>query len=133
MDIFKIRLKRVISESGKSLCTIAKECGLSTSRLSDYTSDKKGPNGGITSANLIILAKYFNVSTDWLLGLSEVRTRDPKLEDVQMIVWRMHRTIGELQHELLEVMNACGSLDVWDLFERKMRQHEKEALARGGS
>ncbi len=65
MRRFCERLRELRNEKGLSLDTISKETGISIATLSRW---ENGIND-ITSDNLIVLAKYFNVSTDFLLGL----------------------------------------------------------------
>ena len=75
---FGERLKDEILRTGKSQNTVAKESGVSSSRLSDMISNPEKAKRGITAENLIKLAKYFDCSTDWLLGLEDVRTQPAK-------------------------------------------------------
>ena len=67
-EIFVERLKELIKEktdSGISLNAIAKEIGINQPTLFRYKNGEREP--GIV--NLAKIAKYFNESTDWLLGL----------------------------------------------------------------
>lgn len=50
--------------------TLCKEIGIGTGTLSEWTSDKKTPG----LKNLVMLADYFGVSCDYLLGRSHIRT-----------------------------------------------------------
>ena len=72
MGVFADRLSDLISESGKTLRQIASEIGVSYPTLSTY-------QNGTQKANIEALAKianYFNVSADYLLGLSDAPTTD---------------------------------------------------------
>ena len=72
MGVFADRLSDLITESGKTLRQIASEIGISYPTLSTY-------QNGIQKANIEALAKianYFNVSADYLLGLSDAPTTD---------------------------------------------------------
>lgn len=66
---FSERLSLLIKEKGISQNQIALDMGLSPQALSRYLVDGREPRSGI----LIRIAKYFNVSTDYLLGFSEFR------------------------------------------------------------
>ena len=67
----------LISESGKTLSDIAKDTGLTAASLSKWRDGKSD----IGSVNLCILAEYFHVSTDFLLGLSKSQYRVDDLPD----------------------------------------------------
>ena len=69
-DIFlsmKERLKEVRIEKGVSQEKAAKDLGLSKSAISNYETGLRQPTYDI----LIKLCKYYNVSADYLLGLTD--------------------------------------------------------------
>jgi len=70
---FKERLEFLINNSNKSARQISMESGVSPSSLSLYLSGQREP----TKEAIIKLATYFNVSTDYLLGLTD----DPRPKD----------------------------------------------------
>lgn len=51
---------------------IADEIGISTGALSKYLNGNATPKADV----LFLLAKYFNVTTDYLLGLSDVKNNE---------------------------------------------------------
>lgn len=61
----------LISKSGKTLTDIAKDTDLAPASLSLWRDGKSD----ICSVNLCVLAEYFHVSTDFLLGLSKSQYR----------------------------------------------------------
>lgn len=67
MKDFATRLKELRIEKELSQVQLAKETGLSRSVIGYWESGKKHP----TSTAIIILAKYFGVTTDYLLGVSD--------------------------------------------------------------
>lgn len=64
------KLKDLRVENGLSLEQLADATGISKSALSAYEVDE---DREINSYNLRILAKFYNVTSDYLLGLSETR------------------------------------------------------------
>lgn len=71
MGNFSERLYELRSEHGISQVQLAKEIGFSRSVLGYWEKGTKVPN-----ANAIIaLAKYFDVTSDYLLGLSDEERR----------------------------------------------------------
>lgn len=63
---FADRLGQLIADSGKKVKKLADDIGISSGALSKYQND--GAVAGIDA--LVKIAKYFGVSTDWLLGIS---------------------------------------------------------------
>ena len=64
---FSIRLKECLDEKGISQDKFAKEIGVSKSTVSDWINKKKQP----TADNIILVANYFSVTSDFLLGIEE--------------------------------------------------------------
>ena len=64
---FSERLKELRTEKGLSQRDLARATGISQNAIAFWENEKRVPN-----ANAVItLAKYFNVSTDYLLGLED--------------------------------------------------------------
>ena len=72
------KLKDLRVENGLSLEQLADVTGISKSALSAYEVDESRE---ISSYNLWILAKYYNVTSDYLLGLTETRQPSPLSTD----------------------------------------------------
>lgn len=66
MSIFIERLKLLRIEKNLSLIELSKETGLSKSALCYWEKGERIPN----AVAIIKLAKFFNVSADYLLGLT---------------------------------------------------------------
>lgn len=86
---FGDRLGDLIANKGITQAELAKSTGICQSRLSDYIAGKevdreKGTRiyAAPDCATVITLAKYFSVSTDYLLGLTNVRTTDLQIRDI---------------------------------------------------
>lgn len=67
MKIFGQRLKELRTEKGLSTMALGKIIDVSDMAISRWENDKTD----IVSENLIKLAKFFEVSTDYLLGLED--------------------------------------------------------------
>lgn len=77
--VFSDRLEDLIKASGKTLDVIAKEADIkSKASLTKYQNDE----AEIGINNLVKLAKYFNVSTDYLLGLVNDPTIDKNIKSI---------------------------------------------------
>ena len=71
--VFNKRFKILVEESRKTGKEVAAAVGLDESSVSKFLTGKRQPN----SYALMNIAKVFDVSTDWLLGLSDVRSTKP--------------------------------------------------------
>ena len=70
----------VHNQHGKqTLDEVAKATGVSTGFISEIEKDTAGD---IRTDGVIRLAKHYGVSTDYLLGLSEIKTQDPEIRSV---------------------------------------------------
>lgn len=67
MEIFIERLKELRTEKGLSQAQLAKETGLGKTAICYWEIGKRVPS----ATAIITLAKYFNVTTDYLLGVGD--------------------------------------------------------------
>lgn len=67
MDKFAERLKELREERGLSLTALAKEVGFSQVAIGRWENKTRTPN----IDTLIVFAKFFEISTDYLLGLED--------------------------------------------------------------
>ncbi len=89
------RLKLLRKELKKTQTDIANVLGITVSAYGNYELGQREPD----NANLIKLAKYFGVSTDYLLGLSEERTASTS------------HTLSYNEQELLNLFNKLSPED----------------------
>lgn len=66
--MFAKRIRELRMQNNKTLDEVANETGISKTALSYYENDKR--EAGISV--LIILAKYYKESTDYLLGIEDM-------------------------------------------------------------
>lgn len=67
MKIFSERLCKLRKERGLSQSTVAKAIGVSLGIVCYWETNKSEP----TASNIVKLPRYFSVSADYLLGLSD--------------------------------------------------------------
>lgn len=67
MRVFSIRLKELRKEKNLSILDLSKEVGISNATICRW---ENGLND-ISSDDLMKLAKYFNVTADYLIGLEK--------------------------------------------------------------
>ena len=63
-EVFAIRIKAIRTDLGLTQNTVSKETGIDQSRISKYEAGELQPD----LEKLGILANYYQVSIDWLLG-----------------------------------------------------------------
>lgn len=68
MKIFAERLRKVREERGESREDLGKAIGVGVSQISEMENDRKGT----TLEKLVVLCRHYNVSADYLLGLSDI-------------------------------------------------------------
>ena len=90
MTIFE-RIKKLANKQGKSLQKVSEDLGLSTNYL--YRLKTQQP----TAEKLALIADYFHVSVDYLLGREDIK---PVTEPV----------------DLIEVANSDDDDDIWETF-----------------
>lgn len=77
-EILPSRIRALIADSGSTQNQIAKEIGVTRQSISQYCDGSTVPNAD----KLLKLAQYFNVSADYLLGMTDAKTNN---KDVQFI------------------------------------------------
>lgn len=83
MKLLAERLKLIREKLGKSQLSVAKEIHIKNTTLSNYELNISSP----PPETLATLARYYNVSTDYLLGLTATAQRDFSLtqEDIVLV------------------------------------------------
>jgi transcriptional regulator with XRE-family HTH domain len=104
---FSERLVELRSEKGLSQAELSNELGVSKNSIYYYENEKRVPD-----ANTVIkFARFFNVTTDYLLGLEDVRTHDKSmliemLNDREARLYRYSEQLCRIYMEIGDVLNA---------------------------
>ena len=91
---FASRFSDLIEESGKKLVSIAEQTQISTGSLSRYQNGKTEP----TATQIIKLAQYFGVTTDYLLGISDLRFMNMRKRTIREITGLSENAIDVLEN-----------------------------------
>lgn len=86
------RLKFLRNERGENLEKVAKYLNVSMQTVSNYENEKRD----MTPDTIIKLAEYFGVSTDYLLGKTDIRNYD---KDEQEFRFAYHKEMEGLTNE----------------------------------
>ena len=68
MEVFAKRLKELRKEKDLTLVKLEEATGVSKSTLNDLENGKRMPNAQVVAT----LAKFFEVTTDYILGLTDI-------------------------------------------------------------
>lgn len=109
MANFTERLRQLRDESGKTQSQIAKELGLTPQAFSYFVNGRE-PNYD----TLISIANYFGVTTDYLIGKTDIRAASVSIEAMCKYLGLIGETIDRL-HEYSENMRDSGD-DDWSAF-----------------
>lgn len=104
--MFRIRLKELREESGLSQYKFANKIGVSQSTVGNWESGTREPNFDMISK----LAEFFNVTTDYLLGNSNVR--NPEI-------------VSSVDDDLIVLMSRGGDKKVIKLTPEKKEKVKK--------
>ena len=94
-DDFPQNLSALMKEYGLSQQDLASALGIKRQTISLYTSGQSSPDIG----RLKKIAEYFNVSSDWLLGLSEAKSRNEDIQQAMITTGLSEKAISILQAE----------------------------------
>ena len=96
------RLKQLMKEKGLVQTDIAELLGVARQSVSAYLNCRHP----LDSEQIIILSKYFNVSSDYLLGLSDLR--EIIVGDEQVVVdYEIYSTLINGIENLFEQLSIC--------------------------
>ena len=79
MMIFRLRLRELLDEQKWSQKELAEKCGLTAATVSRWLSGTNVPD----IQGVVNMAKAFNVTTDYLLGVSSIRNSSDKWLSVE--------------------------------------------------
>lgn len=94
MSAFAKNLTTLINVSGKSQVDICKDIGISKQKLSNLKAEYSEPN----IDDLIVLANYFGISTDYLLGIEN--------EEGNIVFSDSVLQLSDLESELIKVFRS---------------------------
>ena len=107
-QFFSTRVKELRETRGLSMDQLAKQLGITRSRINMWENSGTVPRMNI----LLKLAKFFDVTTDYLLGnddISNIATKNTKLSSLQ-------RNLGKLSETDLEKAEGMLKAVFMDIF-----------------
>lgn len=104
-SIFATRLRALIEENNISKQTLSEQIGTSRQAISQYCDGSTIPNAD----KLTEIAKYFNVSLDYLSGLTDSRTTDTNVRSICDYTGLNEKAVKEL-HKYLELEKPCKKI-----------------------
>lgn len=113
------RIKDLRVENDLSLEELAKETGISTSALSSYENNE---DKDISLNSIIALASFYNVSTDYLLGLTEINKSsvadisELKLDDETIDTLKKGKINSRLLCEIIKSENFAKFMSDMEIY-----------------
>ncbi len=105
------KLEDLIAKKGKKASVIADEIKISESMISKYRNDKQP-----TLDSLVKLAKYFNVSTDYLLGLTDAPASEPNKRNAEEYLSLSDNAISCLREFFCSIRYSASEREMGDWF-----------------
>ena len=107
-QVLSTRIKELREKAGLSMDQLAKQLGVTKSRVNMWEN-----NGTVPRMNILIqLAKFFDVSTDYLLGNDDAKNLS--LEDARLST--LQRNLGKLSEKDLEKAEGMLKAVFMDIF-----------------
>lgn len=90
---FASNLRELISQKGTTITALSKSLGISRQAVSQYADGTGQPNVD----KLVMIADYFGVSADYLVGLSDIPARNETIQGI-------HNKTGLRQEAIVKLM-----------------------------
>lgn len=121
--MFDNRLTKLREEKGLNKKEISKELSLPYTTYLNYENDEREPS----SETLIQIAKFFDVSVDYLLGISDVRTNNVDIKGIRNTTGLSEAAIVNIKRFALD--NPFGMLFLNKLLEDLTYSNNKSILS----
>ncbi len=108
------RLNQLYQESKLTREEFAKRCKISTSALTNYLKGSRTPD----AAKLPCICEEFEVSADWLLGLSDVRMPSAEMRAVSEYINLPEDTVLHIKNYDAKMLNAFIRFIEHEAFDR---------------
>lgn len=116
-NVIGVRLKTLQEKRGVSNVELATATDINKASISQYRSGSREPD----AESLVKIAKYFNVSVDYLLGINDIESANITEQE---ICKRMHLTKDALD-AWLEIKGDKDSVDLVVCFIKMLSQRKK--------
>ena len=103
---FTERFRKEVDESG-GVTSVSEQSGISRNTISYWYYGARTPDAG----NLVTIANTFGCSTDYLLGLKDIRTPDPQKHDATSYTGLSEQTVSDLHDVLSKNHNAIKLIE----------------------
>lgn len=115
------RISGLLTLSGKKQLDLAEHLDISPTTVSSLCNGRLAPN----LEKLIKIADFFNVSTDYLLGRTDISTTDTRLADICKHTRLEESTIENLQELPIETKKLNQELKTFLGFVERLREESK--------
>ncbi len=98
-----IRINTLLADKGMKQKDLAKKLGVTDNTISYYASGERTPN----LEQVIKISEIFNVSADYILGLSDIQTRNETIQGINAEIGLSQKSISTLKVE-----RTCGDTEI---------------------
>lgn len=81
--VFRKRFRELVDTNGTTMTKLAQEVGTTRQGISRYYNEHHFPSVRV----LVAIAKYYNVSTDYLVGLTDYKNLSEAKQEWNKAVW----------------------------------------------
>lgn len=106
-ETFAMRIKALREKKGLSCVQLAKELGVSSASLGYYERKERVPDIEV----LNMFCKYYNVSADYLMGLSDVASLDIEKQKVANYLGLSEKAVDEIKKQTDNFLSKAISCD----------------------
>lgn len=107
-SVFATRLRELMTAREVTMTALANALGISRQAVSQYQDGSTQPN----MQKLIEIAKYFNVSTDWLLGLTDIKSANTNIKAIteytslsEVSINLLHSRFGKFPSQFINLIS----------------------------
>lgn len=104
--VFAVRLRKLMNERKININSVAKAVGITHQAITQYANGETQPN----AEKIVKLAKHFDVSSDYLLGLSDVPSQDESVKSIHEKTGLSEDAIAVLTDSRQNADSAAGNI-----------------------
>lgn len=96
------RILELLEEKGVSGAEMSRQCGFSNAVFSQWKNKKQNPSAEKVSK----MAEYFNVSVDYLLGITDIKKEKPRVRSDEELDREFATLYNQLSKEQRDMIKA---------------------------
>jgi len=127
LPVFSERLRKITNEQDLSVTALSNLAGIAQPSLSMYLSGDRLPDAEVITR----LCRALNVSADWLLGLSDVRTLDANARAAALYTGLSVGVIEQLRHGTAHTYNDSLIRSIINALSDSLNINQEQGVSNG--